>query len=258
MVVISTVLRSHIDVLPTLAELCGIPIPEQQQLDGQSFAAVLKNADAPRHRDYLIVQFHGGPYFRTGPKPWEFSAVLTERWRLIDGQELFDIQEDPAQRTDVSAAHPDVVKQLRSYYQPWWDSVAPRMTPVSINFGDGMQSPTTLCSQDWYLENGNPPWNFGEISRLPRVTGPWNVDVKKAGRYRLTLRQWPVEAGKPVQAVRAKVQIAGQEKESAVEPGTHGVIFEMTLPAGKTELRTWLYDEQGKAGGAYFTDVESL
>ena len=32
----------------------------------------------------------------------------------------------------------------------------------------------------------------------------------------------------------------------------------MELPAGKTELTTWLYDANGKAGGAYFTEVEAL
>ena len=46
------------------------------------------------------------------------------------------------------------------------------------------------------MPTGNPPWNFGGIRRLPRVTGPWNVNVTQAGRYRLTLRQWPAEANK--------------------------------------------------------------
>ena len=36
------------------------------------------------------------------------------------------------------------------------------------------------------------------------------------------------------------------------------IIFEVELPAGKTELWTYLYDEAGKAGGAYFTEVEAL
>ena len=61
-----------------------------------------------------------------------------------------------------------------------------------------------------------------------------------------------------MEAIRAKVQVAGLEKESAVEPGSKGVIFELELPAGKTELRTWLYREGGKVGGAYFTEVEAL
>ena len=96
------------------------------------------------------------------------------------------------------------------------------------------------------------------IKKLPRTTGPWMVNIRKAGRYRLTLRQFPVEADMPVKAVRAKVKIAGQEKESPVEPAAKGVVFEIDLPAGPTELRTFFYDENGKAGGAYFTEVEAL
>ena len=132
------------------------------------------------------------------------------------------------------------------------------MKPVSIDVGNPAENPTTLCSQDWYMPTGNPPWNFGTIRKLPRVTGPWKIDVKQAGRYRLTLRQFPAEADIAVNAVRAKVQISGQVKESSVTPGTKGVVFEMNLPAGSTELRTWLYDEEGSAGGAYFTEVEAL
>ena len=51
------------------------------------------------------------------------------------------------------------------------------------------------------------------------------VDVKQAGSYRISLRQFPIEADKTVKAVRAKVQIAGMEQESMVEPGTKGVVF---------------------------------
>ena len=251
-------LSAHIDVLPTLADLCGIPVPTDHQPDGESFAALLKDSNAPPHRDHLIVQFQGGPYFRGAPQPWEYSAVLTARWRLIDGQQLFDIQNDPAQRSDVSSKYPEVVRELRAHYRPWWESISPRMTPVAIDLGDPTDNPTTLCSQDWYLPTGNPPWNFGEIKNLPRVTGPWNINVRQAGRYRFTLRQWPSEADKPIQAVHAKLAVAGQVAESDVASGAQGAVFELDLPAGKTQLNTWLIDKKNQAGGAYFTDVQAI
>ena len=46
--------------------------------------------------------------------------------------------------------------------------------------------------------------------------------------------------------------IVGPQTWAALEAGT------LDLPAGKTELRTFLYDEAGKPGGAYFTEVEAL
>jgi len=251
-------LSAHIDLLPTLAELCSMAVPESHSPDGLSFAANLKKTDLPPHRDHLVVQFQGGQYFRGAPKAWEYTCVLKKGWRLIDGKELYHVQNDPAQRNNIASAHPEIVKELRTHYMPFWESVSPRMTPVSIDLGNPAEELTVLCSQDWYMPTGNPPWNFGSIKKLPRVTGPWMVDVKQAGRYQITLRQLPVEADQLVKAVRAKVQIAGQTKESTVEPGSKGIIFEFDLPAGKTELLTWLYDQQDKAGGAYFTEVERM
>ncbi len=251
-------LAAHLDVLPTLSELCGITLPTTHRPDGVSFAAQLKRADAPPARRQLVLQYYGGPGFDAPPRAWEHTCVMRDRWRLINGKELYDLGTDPAQRKDLSAALPRVFEELRALYLPHWESVSPRLTPVAIDLGNPAENPVRLTSQDWYLPTGNPPWNFGTISKLPRVTGPWMVEVKKTGRYRLTLRQWPAEANKPVEAVRAKLRIAGQEKELAVEPGTKGVVFELDLPAGKTELTTWLYNKSGAAGGAYFTEVQAL
>lgn len=108
------------------------------------------------------------------------------------------------------------------------------------------------------MPSGNPPWHFGSINKLPKVTGPWMINVNKKGRYRFTLRQLPEEADAVVKAVRAKIQIAGKELTTKVESGSKGVVFELDLSAGPTQLLTYLYDEKGRAGGAYFTEVERL
>ena len=34
--------------------------------------------------------------------------------------------------------------------------------------------------------------------------------------------------------------------------------FTLTLPSGITELWTYIYNQQGQVGGAYFTEVEKL
>ena len=67
-----------------------------------------------------------------------------------------------------------------------------------------------------------------------------------------------IELDEKINAVRAKVQIAGQEKKCPVESGSKGVVFEMDLPAGPTELRTYFLDQKDRFGGAFFTEVEAL
>lgn len=78
------------------------------------------------------------------------------------------------------------------------------------------------------------------------------------GQYRLSLRQWPKEAGENLETVRAKFQIAGQAHEAMVSNGSDRIVFDLQLPEGKTKCITWSYDEQGKACGAYFMEVELL
>ena len=252
-------LSAHIDVLPTLADLCGIPVPEGYEPDGISLKPLLDGSEDPWPRKHHVIQYHGGAGAGALPaQPLAHSVVLTERWRLVNqnGQYLYDMQVDPAQRQDVSREYPEVVNRLRKAYRPFWNKVSVRMRPVRIHLGDPAQNPTKLCSQDWYLEKGNPPWNFRTIRKLPRVTGSWMVEVRQAGRYAFTLRQWPVAAEKPLVAVRAKIAIAGKEKEMLVSPGSEEARLELDLSVGSFELQTFLYDEAGRAGGAYFTDVE--
>jgi len=45
---------------------------------------------------------------------------------------------------------------------------------------------------------------------------------------------------------------------TAVHPADKAALFELTLPAGPAELRTWLYDRDGAQRGAYFVYVEKL
>jgi arylsulfatase A-like enzyme len=254
-------LAAHIDVLPTLAELCGISVGPEYDADGISLKTLLDGKADDWKRERLVGQYLGGAHARAmPPQPFEYCFVATEQWRLVysGGEALFDMLTDPGQQNSLASSRRDVVAQLREHYEPFWKRVSPRLTPVSIDIGNPAENPTVLCSQDWYMETGNPPWNFGSISKLPLVTGPWKVNVKKAGKYRITLRQFPIEANKLVVAVRAKVEIAGKSAEKEVQSGSKGVVFELDLPAGKTELVTWLYDEKGEAGGAYFTEVEAL
>ncbi|MDF7824769.1 arylsulfatase [Pontiellaceae bacterium B12227] len=262
-------LAAHLDVLPTLAELCGIDVPEEYDVDGLSLVPLLKGETDSWPRDHLVIQQHGGRGF-TSPldEPFADTVVLTEKWRLVNSWretprhtfKLYDIETDPSQKNNVAEAHPEVVEHLKGLYQPFWEEVSPVLLNRTgrMDLGNPDQNPTELCSQDWVMEKGYPPYSFKQIKKLPKVTAPWLVNVKQAGRYRFTLRQWPEAANKPLVAVRAKVEIAGQEKAVPVPANSNGIVIELNLPAGPAELVTFLYNDKGDAGGAYFTEVELL
>ncbi len=251
-------LTAHLDVLPTLAELCGLKLSAKRKLDGKSFTNYLRNPKEKPHRKHLVIQMHGGARFVKKESPWFMSCVLEGDWRLLEGEKLYDISNDLMQRQDIANKHPQVVARLRGLYEKFWKSVSFRMTPVCLDLGNPNENPTLLCSQDWRLEIGNPPWNFSEINQYKKITGPWHVKVKQTGKYRFTLRQFPEVAKKPLRAVRAKIRIAGKEMSRPIPPSVNGVQFELSLRTGETTLETFLYTDNEQIGGAYFTEVEYL
>jgi arylsulfatase A len=103
------------DWLPTIAELCGVPVPKVR-LDGRSLAAVIRSADAPSPHDALHWQFDKGWAVRSGDWKLLNDALDTTRrapGERIAGEFLVNLRDDPSEGTNVAAAHPDIVGRLR-------------------------------------------------------------------------------------------------------------------------------------------------
>ncbi len=249
-------LSAHVDVLPTLAELCGVKAPAGVRLDGASLAGLLKGERDTVGERTLFVHSQRIPY----PEKWRKSAVMTERWRLINGKELFDILADPGQRNNLALMHEDVVKKLRMAYDGWWESLRPVFDDsVRIHLGSGAENPVRLHVHDWHVKSQkDSPWHQNHVRSGHIGNGFWAVDVRKAGVYRFTLRRWPAHVDQPMEAKSALLQIAGKEARARVAEGARQVRFELSLPAGPTRLQTRMTLPSGKERGAYFVTVESL
>ena len=90
-------LVTHTDFFATIAEMAGAVLPAHN--DGQSFADLLTDPDAPG-RDYAFTEHSGG---------W---AIRDARYKLIEStngnQDLYDLQNDPAEQIDLLAGNTDV------------------------------------------------------------------------------------------------------------------------------------------------------
>ncbi|PHR87691.1 MAG: N-acetylgalactosamine-4-sulfatase, partial [Blastopirellula sp.] len=92
-------LTAHLDVLPTLIDLCGLENPDKVRFDGVSLKTLLEG-NVGKWPDRTIVE--------------SFTKVaMTDRWRLVHNTELYDIIADPGQRHDVALRHPGVVRKLQ-------------------------------------------------------------------------------------------------------------------------------------------------
>ncbi len=130
------------DILPTIAELCGAPLPPD--IDGLSLVPELLGAAAA-----------GRPQAQHKYLYWEFVgqvAVREGNWKAIQPKagapwELYDLARDVSERDDLAARHPDVLARLQGHARE-------AHTPVV----EGTFTSTELHERDRAAKfGGNPP-----------------------------------------------------------------------------------------------------
>ncbi len=115
---LSPVPVNGIDFYPTLLELAGVSVPENQQVDGVSLKPLLEGgriAERP-------LFWHYPHYGNQGGEP--SSIIMEDRWKLIhyheDGRdELYDLVNDPGELNDLAKADPERTRAMRSRLDAW-------------------------------------------------------------------------------------------------------------------------------------------
>jgi arylsulfatase A-like enzyme len=258
-------LSAHIDVLPTLAELCGLRLPGDLRLDGTSLVPVLRPAVASPAAREAAARLADRILFVHSqrvdiPVKWRQSSVMTKRWRLVNGVELYDIGADPGQQADVAAGNGPVVERLRRAYDEWWKSLEPVFgETVRIGIGSDAESPTALTSHDWRTDDETQVvWNAAQVNAAHPGNGYWALDVVRGGRYEIELRRWPRPSHLGIDASRARLKIGDVDWEKALSPYDAEATFRVELVPGPTALQTWLTARGGETRGAYFVYVRRL
>jgi arylsulfatase A-like enzyme len=191
-----TTLNAHIDVLPTLVEICGLKLPSKADFDGRSFRSQLLDSKVVVPERTLFVERQ-----RTfKPEKWIGAAGMTSRWRLVDDKELYDIKRDPGQQNNVIADHPDVASAIRKDFDAYWENVTPGdRDRVECVVGDERDPETFLHASDWYLRQ--VPWNHAAVAAGSPASGDWQIRAARSGTYRFEVRRWPREADAPLAGV---------------------------------------------------------
>lgn len=267
------------DLLPTLIELAGLVTPDAPKFDGISLAPVLRGqADAPPDR-MVVINYSRMPFGFDYPSPAspsilrrEGAAVLWKRWRLLEGRELYDLESDPMQQTNVIDEHPEVAAKMRAHLDAWWASVRETANePQSVTVGGEAEEMLTACEWlDVFVDQQ------AQIRSGVRKNGYWHIDVAQAGEYEFELRRWPREADAPLAAglpavqltagsrgpgaalpiARARILVDDVRMSKPVGPHDLSAVFQVNLKPGRTLLHTWFDDENGEPiAGAYYVYV---
>ena len=185
-------LASYTDFMPTILDLCGVEVPPERSFHGQSLKPLMIGNDGGGWDNRVLVT---DTQRVARPVMWQKSCVMRNRLRLISGRELYDLAVDPGQRCDVAAQHPEVVAELREAYCKWWALVSGQFDrDIPFHIGETDEE-VLLTTHDVRNEATQVAWNHGEVRRGLVVSGYWEIDVRKAGRYQFECRRWPREAG---------------------------------------------------------------
>ncbi len=189
-------LTAHFDVLPTLIDLLDLKPPAQVDFDGRSFKEQLYRPELLLPERTLCVEVQ-----RTyQAQKWQNATAMTRQWRLVNSEELYDIQADPGQKQNVLSDHPEVVAKLNRDFDTYWQRVSPGdRDKVVFVVGHEKDPETYLHSADWYAEV--VPWNHASTSRGVNLSGSWHIKAAVAGTYRLEVRRWPKEVDAPITGV---------------------------------------------------------
>ena len=249
-------LTAHVDILPTLLDLCGIRPAADVRFDGLSLAPLIRGEVAVLPERSIVIQLQPDQ-----PAKWHHTAVLNGRWRLINGDEFYDIQNDPAQSENVMAANAQVSTALRQDYDQWWRDLRQAFSQViAIPVGAPQTNTVLLSARDWHPTRGRVPWLQEWIDRPEYdAEGYWIIDVVEAGTYEFELRTHPIEAGRPMAADQAVLRIGDHGYTQTTAPSDSQAVFTLDLVAGVTSIYASLFNQvTGRARGAYYVYARRL
>ena len=133
------VISGVLDVYPTLAEICNIPLPEnQKELAGRSLLPWLRGEQPDwTDRSYFdntnLYKIEEDRFDINRPRIREMSVQhqdfkYVKRDRFISGQDtiehyLYNLKEDQQETTNLALEKPDITQELKAKIDSWYSSI---------------------------------------------------------------------------------------------------------------------------------------
>ena len=202
-------LTAHIDLYPTLLDLCGVQSHAGSQLEGTSLRPLLENrtADFPDR-----TLFTHNTIDQTNRYP---GAVRTSRYRLVrkipgpqagsasvnrDTEalpwELYDMIADSAEKNDLASSQPKVVDTLSRQYEEFVDDIfSDSLSRFPLPVGYNEHNPVSLHASQAYFrdpvhyQSGRGfahDWLTGWTSTAGKVW--FEINVVQAGIYMVSIQ----------------------------------------------------------------------
>ncbi len=163
-------LARHYDLFPTLVDVAGARTPDDLELDGRSLMPLIDDPDRSDWADRYTF-FHRGRWATkkdmerrwgdgTGePNDSKYRrfAVRSQRWRLVNRDELYDIRNDRGEQHNVIDEHPEVAAKMLEAFDAWWAEVRPHLVNEDVPLCE--YKPYHVWYEDQKRTIGIPAWS---------------------------------------------------------------------------------------------------
>ncbi len=240
---------AHIDVLPTLLGLGGIPVPDTLSIDGQDYSRRLLGEMDSMPDPTLFFQWQRGypePYWNIAVRRGDYKLVgHAGHLAPLSELELYNLRDDPGERNNLIDQQPEIGEELKSAFDEWLPEVlrSPSVGNTDIVIGSDYENPVLLNRND---ARGSPG-----MWRQNRIYGYWDVEVAKAGLYDFRLRFFePVgSAGEALVRVGTTQRTIRNDNPEATEL----TIENIPLREGRQMVESWYVGPVRWGEGPAFT-----
>ena len=162
---------AHVDLLPTLLDFAGVKPNSDKVLDGNSLYPLLMqtNETIPQTRYF----YHARPEDMNILKnEWKLSCYIENDFKLVNGEELYNLKCDPYELTDLASSKPELMISMREkcskFIREQLDERKLKYPPNIIG-SDNQEIVNLYYAEPTLVEKG------------------WPVRVIKKGKYKLTI-----------------------------------------------------------------------
>jgi len=168
---------AHIDILPTIAKLCNLPIPNDRKIDGID---LLDNNINKKERDFFSY------WTRKSPELYKNISLNSGNYKLvgntnyssgIEDFELYNLESDPFESENLIIKEKSVALEMKLRMDEIYNELISSKNLIDkprINIGTINENPTFLNRNDASGQRGI--WSQNE------VFGFWKVRIE-AGAY---------------------------------------------------------------------------
>jgi arylsulfatase A len=118
----TSTIGAHIDVVPTIIDLLGLSSPIMSDMqDGISLAPVLRGEDTDNNERTYFEHYDLGNL--AAPEAFPGGIARHGPWKMVSGNELYHLGDDPGESRNLSDSLPDQLAELKTAYLNWWEDI---------------------------------------------------------------------------------------------------------------------------------------